>query len=282
MKLGLGPYYISHYGMTEGARRMVKDGFAALDFQLADTDSIYYHPEKEGDFELTLVKIRRELEAAGVTVSQIHGPWRYPPRDADEEDRAERFEKMTMALVAARHLGAKYMAIHPIMPFGVEGNVEPEEVLRLNKQFFTALANVGQKLGVYVCLENMPFPEFILSSVENIVDFVKEVNHPYLKVCLDTGHANIFPTPIGECVRYVGKDLLAILHVHDNFGEQDSHNNPYDGTVDWADFVEALYDIGFEGVMNLETSPHINTDDPREREAEEKKFSATARLLAGI
>ncbi len=281
MRIGIGPYYLSRYGMTEGAVRMVQHGFTSLDFQLADTESEYYHPEHEGDFERKLVAIRRELKANGVTVHQIHGPWRYPAEDSTEEDRAERFEKMTMALVAARHLGAKYMAIHPVMPFGVEGFREPEELVRINKQFFTALANVGEKLGVYVCLENMPFTEFPLSTVEEIVDLVKEINHPYLKVCLDTGHANIFPTPIGECVKYIGKDLLAIVHVHDNYGDTDAHNNVYDGTVNWAEFAEALFDIGFDGVLNFETQPTTDTDDPAKREAAELKFAEVAKLLAG-
>ena len=38
---------------------------------------------------------QKELaEAAGVSVHQVHGPWRWPPQDGTEEERAERMEKM--------------------------------------------------------------------------------------------------------------------------------------------------------------------------------------------
>lgn len=279
MRIGIGHYYIKKYGMTEGAKRMAEHGYTCLDFPLANTKSEYYGLKGEGDLERTFLGIKRELAAHGVSVHQIHGPW-LPLKDVTDEDRAERFEKMTVAMVVARHLGAKYMAVHPLLPFGT-GRDNPDEVININRNFYTAVANVGEKLGVYVCLENMPFPDFPLSTPEQITDFVKEINHRYLKVCLDIGHANLFPSPIGEHIRYIGKDLLAIIHAHDNYGECDSHNTPYDGTVDWADCMEALYDIGFDGVFNLEAEPASKTDSPEEAERAELELAKTAKLLAG-
>ncbi len=279
MRTGIGPYYIKKYGMAEGAKRMAKHGYTCLDFPLANTKSEYYRLKREGDFERTFLGIKKELGAQGVSVHQIHGPWR-PVKDATEEDRAERFEKMTMAMVAARHLGARYMAVHPLLPFG-RGRDNSDEVIRINRNFYTAVAKVGEKLGVYVCLENSPFPDFPLSTPEQITDFVKEVNHNYLKVCLDIGHANVFRTSIGEHIRYIGKELLAIIHAHDNYGERDTHNVPYDGTVDWADCMETLYDIGFDGVFNLEAEPAPKTDSPEETERAELELAKTVKLLAG-
>lgn len=280
MRCGIGAYYINKYGAEEGARRMAAHGYDCLDLSLSNTESEYY-PKEEGMFELRLMKIRRAIEAAGLKVHQIHGPWRWPINDATEDDRAERFEKMSKALIAAKILGAKYMAIHPLMPYGIEEPINADEVWEINKRFYSALAKVGQSLGVYVCLENMPFPDFPISDVPTIVKLVKEINHPYLKICLDTGHANIFPLPIGEAVRLIGKELLAILHIHDNYADKDTHNNPYDGTVNWGDFAEALFDIGFDGVCNIETAPR--TDGLTEEQTLECELALAkiAKLIAG-
>ena len=53
-----------------------------------------------------------------------------------------------------------------------------------------------------------------------------------------------------------------MLYVHDSDGEQDRHWFPYSGAVDWADFTRALKEVGFEGVMSLETEPseELNMD----------------------
>ena len=283
MKIGLGSYYLDRYGLEEGARRMAEDGYKAVDYPLADTNGELFLA-RDDELMVKIMHIKKTLNAAGLTVEQIHGPWHYPEYTMDG-DRAERFEKMTKALVIGWHLGAKYMAIHPLMPFGVSGDGTTEELRAINKQFFAALANVAQKLGMYVCLENMPFVDFALSTVEQIADFVREVNHPALKMCFDVGHANIFGGRIGEKVRYAS-DLIKIIHVHDNMGDRDNHLIPYEGCVDFADFAEALFDIGYDGIFNLETEPvskkqaenGMSVDEIR---AMEKRFADIARLLAG-
>ena len=283
MKIGCGAYYLNRYGLKAGARKMREDGYEFVDYQLAVTEGELYAARDE-DFLAMVSSVRRELNSEGISVSQIHGPWRCPPRDLEDADRAERFEKMTKAMVIGKYLGAKYMAIHPLMPFGVE-NDRAEEVLQINHAFFSALAKVASSLGIVICLENMPFVNFPLSDVKSIVDFVKQIDHPSLKMCFDTGHANMFEGRIGDMVRYAG-DLIKIVHVHDNYGDADSHNKPYDGTVDWADFAEALFDVGFDGVMNLEANFFKRGELKRgisdERAAEvEKEMAKLAMLLGG-
>ena len=282
MRTGITDYYIKKYGLEAGARRMAEHGYSCLDYQLTNTDGELYALRDE-DFLIRLTEIRKMLNGAGITVEQIHGPWR-EPCDATEEDRAERFEKMTKAIVMARYLGAKYMAIHPLMPFGITGE-NPEQLYAINKKFFVALASVAGKLGVTVCLENMPFRDFPLSRVEDIVDFIKDIDSPHLKMCFDAGHANVFEGRIGDMVRCAG-ELIKTVHVHDNFGERDEHNVPYEGTVDWADFAEGLFDIGFDGVLNLECAPVSpkfieNGIDADETVALEKELAKIARLIAG-
>lgn len=266
MRIGIGPYYIK-YGYSEGGERMRRHGYDALDYDLySRTHTDLYNGDTAEEFIETTKRRKSELDKMGVPINQIHGPWRWPVQDATEEDRAERFEKMSRAIIAAEILGAKYMAIHPLMPFGADSPDNPEELYRLNREFYTALADVGARHGVTVCLENMPFLNFPLASVPALLAFVKDIDHPYLKMCLDTGHANMFPLSIGDCVRLIGKDTLKILHVHDNDGKGDRHWNPGEGTADWEDFTAALKEIDFDGVVSLETGVHSDaTGDELER-----------------
>ena len=284
MKTGIGDYDIKKYGVDEGARIMAQHGYTAIDFQLADTDSEFYTAKEE--FFLTIVtRMRRQLNDRGITVSQVHGPWRFPPKDSTEDDRAERFGKMTKAMAIAKYLGAKYLVVHPLMPYGHNSPDNPEEVYEINKRYFTALSNVAKNFGIVICLENMPYRSFPLSSSADILRLVTEINHPNFKICFDTGHANLLREPLGDAVRALGS-YLKVIHAHDNYGEEDSHLPPYDGTVDWADFVEGLYDIGYEGIFNLETKS-ISTLDAdgklsnKEIEERELELAKISRLLAG-
>ena len=48
-------------------------------------------------------------------------------------------------------------------------------------------------------------------------------------------------------------------HVHDNFGETDSHTLPFYGKVDWESVMKALAEIGYKGDLNYEASGFIAT-----------------------
>lgn len=283
MKLGMTDYYLKRYGLSEGARRMAADGYEFVDYQLADVTLDLYTARDE-DFLGMITAVRKELNSAGISVSQIHGPFCPQLTFATEGERAVAFEKMTKAMVMAKYLGAKYMAIHPLTPFGTGGE-RSEETVEINRAYYTALAKVAGSLGVTVCLENLPFVDFPLSRVEDVADLVNEINSPHIKMTLDTGHANIFPGRVSDQIRYAG-GLIKIIHAHDNDGTADSHLHPYDGTIDWADLVEGLYDVGFDGVFNFETYPvpkkqlqeGVSDEDAR---AAELSFLKIAKLLAG-
>lgn len=285
MKLGIGPYYFTRYPGKEGYERMRSHGYDYLDFDhYANTEGGLYCEDEVAFIQIT-ENLRDKFRDAGYTVWQIHGPWRNP-QDSTEEDRAERFEKMSMALRAASIHGAEYMAIHPIMPFGWGKHTaeQEKEVWRINIDFFTRLCAVGERYGVYVCLENMAFPDFPISSVIDIMRLVKTVDHPYFRVCLDTGHANVVAPKPAEAVRIIGKDYLKITHVHGNDGINDTHKVPFDpiDTTDWAAFTEALLEIGFDGVINLETTPLMTTRTGITDEEAELYLSSAVKKIAGV
>jgi len=133
------------------------------------------------------------------------------------------------------------------------------------------VANYAKEIGVTVCLENMPFPELPLAHVSQITRFVDALGKDNLKVCLDTGHANVCGTDIGEAIRMLG-DRLAVFHIHDNDGKNDQHRLPGTGTANFGSMGEALAEIGFSGVLSSEA--RIGPKTPH------KVFHAQARSMA--
>lgn len=224
-------------------------------------------------------EIGRIVRDCGMSFSQTHGPWRWPPRDFTEEDRAERFEKMSIALEGTAAVGAPCMAIHSIMPWGHQELPDPDRFLDMNREFFSRLLEKAKTAGVVIALENLPMTKLILSTPEQVLGFANEFNSLYLRVCLDTGHAAVFGISPAHAIRKIGLEWLACLHVHDNDGKNDLHWLPYRGVIDWADFTRALHEIGFSGTVSLETQVSRKLPDIIRPEWE-RALAATARHLA--
>ena len=257
MKIGIADGKIwgnDHYLMLKSF------GFDYYDFGMLNTDAPLYSLNDE-EFDKYLTDQKALAEKAEVKIWQVHGPWRYPPKDVTVEDRAERLEKMKRSIKGAAVLGAKYWVVHPIMPYGVKDITtgETEKTHALNLEFMKELLETARKENVIICLENMPFTEFSLSSPTEIADFIYEINDPSFQMCLDTGHANVredWLTPADSIRKY--SDIIKILHVHDNMGRNDQHLAPFHGTIDWKDFGKALNETKFDGVISLETAPNRN------------------------
>ncbi len=255
MKIGIGEGSFKRWG-DERFQKIKECGYDCVDYGLAGTDAFLYHCD-EAELVAILSRERRLIKEAGLSVSQIHGPWRWPPQDRTKEEQEERMEKMKKAVRCAALLGCKNMVIHPMMPYGIEERDTPdaEKTWEFNLAYMRELLAYAKEQGVTICLENMPMGRFSMGSALDVLKFVKEINDENFKICLDTGHVAIYDqgNP-AEMVRAL-KDEIRVLHVHDNDGYRDIHQMPYFGVIDWEDFGRALSEIGYDGVFNFETAP---------------------------
>lgn len=226
-----------------------KHGFDCVDYgELCDIEKEIFHVE-DARFIQRMLEEKRSANDAGIEVYQVHGPW--PVDDTTEEKRKENLIHMKRAILGTSLLGSSYIVVHPVMPFGWDVETDAAFSRQINREFLTELTDYARPLGVTVCLENMPFTKCRLSYTDQIVAFLKELNIDNLKICLDTGHANICKEKVGDMVRLCAESL-STLHIHDNGGYTDEHAYPYSRTIDWVDFRKALKEIGFQGCLSLE------------------------------
>ncbi len=265
MKIGLSiDPYGSGYARFGNDKfiKMAQHGFSAVDYKIANTQSPLY---SMSDTRLRQ-KMQQEksfVQSAGIFISQVHGPWRYPPQDNTVQDREERMQKMKQSILATEQLGCKYWVIHPLMPYGMN-DLDTENASKtwdINLQFMTDLLAFAKIHNVTICLENMPMPHFSLGAPSQILQFVQTINDNNFKICLDTGHTAVFPNlNVGDEVRKLGKQIK-VFHIHDNMGQFDEHLFPTKGKIDWNDFLHALKQIEFDGTFSLEIHFAENLDD---------------------
>ncbi len=269
MKLGiiLGRFtnknYLDYSRFGDDCYKKIKEhGYDFVDFNMGTADSIAYEGDW-ADLEPLLIKEKQLIKEAGLEISQTHGPWRWPPRDAVSNERELWKEKMKRAIRITSFLGCKYCVLHPIFPFTDWDMNFPyvQETYDLNLEFFKDLLQTAILYDVTICYENMPMKRFSLATPEQILKLVKEINDEHFQICLDTGHVNVFDDlNVADEIRRLGKHIK-VLHVHDNKYGYDMHSLPKFGTIKWDEVIKALKDINFDGVFSLECSPPVSLSD---------------------
>ncbi len=111
-------------------------------------------------------------------------------------------------------------------------------------QVFSLLEEYADGKGVRLCYENC-------YSATHICEVVKHSGRPH-GFCFDVGH-NFCYTPDTMLASSLG-DRIIYTHLHDNFGDKDSHLLPFDGAVNWNAVIHALKEANYTGTLNLELS----------------------------
>ena len=98
-------------------------------------------------------------------------------------------------------------------------------------------------------LENMLEP-----SPRMLCDIVKAVNDKRFRLCLDIGHAAYMgaSTPIETWVERT-LPYLRHVHIHNNYGEYDSHNVPDDGKIDVRSIIQRILETVTNVTFTIES-----------------------------
>lgn len=248
-------------GSYEAFKHLKEMGYDAVDYQPFCTEpgtGIYALDNKK--FEEFLKMDAAFAHEIGLDIIQTHGLWPYDDTNPAQYDL--KFEAMIKSIKGSAIVGAKYVVMHPLMPTMWEQSPHHTEDLIQNTEYFRKLEPYAREYGVKIALENMPTNHVTCSTAKELADCIDAVDSEYLVACYDTGHGNcslqrfVSKEKVGDAIRLLG-NRLGCLHIHDNDGQSDLHLPPYFGTIDWDDFIAALREIKYQGVINLEChAPH--------------------------
>lgn len=154
-------------------------------------------------------------------------------------------------LVMYDAIGVKNAVLHTDAIAGEEGLSLEERCARNIEQLRKLEAFIKEKsLSIKICLENLGG---LTRNIDILLYLLEQLDTECFGICLDTGHLNI--TDKGkqrEFILKAGKHLCA-LHIADNEGQTDQHMMPFGrGNVEFAEIMQALKEIGYTGLFNLE------------------------------
>lgn len=120
------------------------------------------------------------------------------------------------------------------------------------------VAATARDMGVTICLEALNrFETFMFNTVGGGLDFLNMVDHPAVKLQLDTYHMNMEEDNMAEAIRRAGD---AIGHFH---CAASNRKLPGRGHIDWRAIKAALDDVGYSGALVIETFPNPNAETGR-------------------
>ncbi|MBR5307568.1 MAG: sugar phosphate isomerase/epimerase [Clostridia bacterium] len=234
---------------TERLECIAKAGFKYVDLsQYVEKDGLeIYGCDNWRD---NVKKLGEHAKRLGLTFVQSHSPGLNP----FEEDRYDHVvDIVKRSIEVCGILGIKNTVLHN--GYIRDASFTKEAFLEKNVKFFSEFYPLLEEYGVNLLCENttkknMPNWYFPTTGKE-MVEFVKEANHPLVHICWDTGHCNCEGNQY-EHIMDMGKELYA-LHINDNTGRGDEHLMPYCGTLNMDDVMHGLIDSGYKGYFTFES-----------------------------
>lgn len=196
---------------------------------------------------------REELDRFGLQVYCSMGlPEDKDITSPDETMRKAGVEYLKHCLATAAQLGSPILGGLPYAPWmyfpdppAMPGHRErAAESIR-------EVAAVAADLGIFITLEIINrFETFMFNTVAEGLQFLKWVEHPSVRLQLDTYHLNMEEDHIGDAIREAG-DQLAHFHV-----AASNRKMPGKGHIRWAEIRDALDEINYQGGVVIECFPN--------------------------
>lgn len=204
----------------------------------------------DGDWRMWLAKYKELLRP--ISNITMHGPFMdMVSGSPDPRINAVCVARYSHAIRIAAELGAKQVVLHANFIGTLHNRFYRDGWHARNVDFWRPLAEYAETHGVYVALENMwEFDPTIIS------DLLAEVNHPYLRACLDVGHAHLFSdtTYSWDYWLEVMEPWLIEFHMNNNNGVLDEHHG-FDwehGVLDYNQVLPKIRAIAPQAKLILE------------------------------
>lgn len=262
---GLQKKYGSHRAL-EIAKEIGADAvdFSLRDLQVYDCrrpESVY----SKGDDAVIayFTELRDHAKDLGIEIGQTHGKDQGFQNIKEEDDALVANSRLDC--LATKVLGAPVCVVHHPTTIFLGKDAPPELMHALAFDQFSRILVHAKEYGVKIAVETFgDAPKCgccdFFGNIRELLDSYRRLkavgdNADYLTICVDTGHSNKAarfgnPAP-ADVIRMCGADV-AVLHLNDNDGLTDQHKMPKTGNIDWDDVLNALDEIGYTGVYNME------------------------------
>ncbi len=212
-------------------------GYAGVEIPIFDTNT--------KTWELWRKKLD-ELELDRVAIT-INGP-EYNQISTDASIRKSTLERNKRAIDCAAVIGSELLTGPFHSALGVfTGKASTEQERAWAKENLFALAEHAQQNGIVLGLEYLNrFESYLVTTTEELIQLVDEINHPNCKLMFDSFHANIEEQDIAAAIKKMAHRLVYVQLSENDRGILGR------GHVDFKSILLALEEIEYTGMISVE------------------------------
>lgn len=186
--------------------------------------------------------LQKWASETGVVIRSLHLPFypfdTYDISSLDENVRKAAISSHTRLIERASENGIKIFVIHPSgEPID---DSDRRRKIEVTKQSFSELADVCERLGSVLAVEDLP-RTCLGNCSKELLELVEDER---LRVCFDTNH--LLGEDIEHFILAVG-DRFISTHVSDYDTINERHWLPGEGVINWIELIGALDKVGYDG-----------------------------------
>lgn len=243
-----------------GIKRLEDSKFAYANLNFFEIQELL----DKNDYEDIFGDLIEFLKDSSITFNIAHAPIHYPfffntYYKRDDIDTLK--NRILKSLDISKKIGVKRIVIHVGTYLDKDYNYDINKSIEHNIKYLEPFVKKAIENNILIAIENGtqmekddPLFKNTAPYIDELIRIVEYYNKKYdkevLGVCFDFGHANVGNLDMYNEIVKIGNKLI-VTHIHDNYGT-DSHNQPFDGTVNWDEVRKALTDINYNGELTSE------------------------------
>lgn len=202
---------------------------------------LHQYPNEEFDFNI--------LNSFNLQYT-IHAPFMdVNIASLSSKSRANSIEQIKDSINLANEIDAGVVVVHPgLVPFLLKD--QPEKIYEIADKSIEELGKYSDDLGITTTIENMPaFESMIYQDMNRLNETLEKFD---MGMTLDIGHAH--HSGISPNEMYF--DSIKHIHVHDNFGDDDSHLAFGEGSIDLKGIINDFEKKNYDGIYIIEVNDY--------------------------
>jgi len=157
-----------------------------------------------------------------------------------------------------------------------DGEVFPREAIwDMAKAAVKESGEYAQSKGLEIVLELEPFTEALLKDVDELVRFVREIDHPAVRANADISHLHLSDASFEDVAKLTG--LIGHIHLSDCDGKVHGDMPAGMGVTPIKEYLAAIRDTGYDGTVSIELEYAPNPDQIVEWA--QKAYDGTAAVM---
>jgi D-psicose/D-tagatose/L-ribulose 3-epimerase len=266
LELGMisSTWFDTKVGLEEGIRTAKEIGF--------DTYDIFEDPLDIDDDTRRLIK--ETADEVGLPIRSVVCV-AFGIVDFNPSVRRFTLDRIKAYVDQGAYLGARNVLL-VVGEYYWDGEVFPNAAIwDMSKEMVKEAGEYAQSKGLEIVLELEPFDQAVLKDIDELVRFVREIDHPAVRANADISHLHLSNASFEDVAKLKG--LIGHIHLSDCDGKVHGDLPAGRGVTPIKDYLQAIVETGYDGTVSIELE--YSPDPDKIVEWAQEAYDGTARIM---